>query len=190
MNMKNKKETTILVGKIILGTIAGAGLISMALLAPNAVQCIEMFYPNKKRKYNKNWYVKTCIGKMLTQGLIEFKNKNGKKFVQLTEKGKEKLLKYQLKELVIKKPKKWDKKWRIVIFDIKEKRKYLRERIRRELINLGFIKLQNSVWVYPYDCEEIVIMLKSFSKVGKDVLYLEVNRVENDKWLKKEFGLN
>ena len=51
MNMKNKKETTILVGKIILGTIAGAGLISMALLAPNAVQCIEMFYPNKKMPF-------------------------------------------------------------------------------------------------------------------------------------------
>ncbi len=188
--MIKKKETTILVGKIILGVIATAGILSMAVVAPNAVQCIEKFYPNKKRKYNRSWYVKTRIGKMLKSGLIEFKNKNGKKFVKLTKKGKEKLLKYQLKELVIKKPKKWNGKWHIVIFDIKEYRRHLREWLRKELVNLGFVKLQNSVWVCPYECEEIIVMLKSFSKIGKDVLYMEVNRIENDKWLKKEFNLN
>lgn len=104
-----------MVGKVILGTVATAGLISMAVLAPNAVQCIKMFYPDQKRKYNSEWYVKTCIGRMTKQGFIKFEERNGKKFAKLTKKGREKLLRYQLKELVIKKPKRWDKKWRVAM---------------------------------------------------------------------------
>ncbi|MBU1179139.1 hypothetical protein KKB69_02300 [Patescibacteria group bacterium] len=184
-----KKETKIMVSKIILGIVATAGLLSVAALAPNAVQCIEMFYPNKKRKYNSAWYIKTCIGRLKQQGLIKFESKNGKTFVRLTEKGKEKLLKYQLQEIKIKKPSKWDNKWRVIIFDIKENRRYIRDSLRKELINLGFFNLQKSVWVYPYECEEVVIMLKSHLQIGKDVLYMVVDRIENDKWLKKEFGL-
>jgi CRISPR-associated endonuclease Cas2 len=184
-----QRDTKIKIGKIILGTVATAGLISMAVLAPNAVQCIEMFYPNKKRKYNREWYVKTAIGRLKQQGLIKFEKKSGKTFVRLTKKGKEKLLKYQLQEIKIKKPKKWDGKWRVVIFDIKEQRRYIRDGLREELINLGFLRLQNSVWVCPYECEEIVIMLKSHFKIGKDVLYMIVERIENDKWLKREFDL-
>ena len=118
-----KKDTKVMVGKIILGTVAAAGILSVALLAPNAVQYIEKFYPNnKKRKYKLDHQVSRTVIRLKQQGLVKFENKNGKSFARLTEKGKEKLLKYQLQELKIKKPKKWDKKWRVVIFDIKEKR--------------------------------------------------------------------
>jgi len=77
----------------------------------------------------------------------------------------------------------------VVIFDIKERRKIIREELRKELINLGFRRLQNSVWIYPYECEELIIMLKSYFSIGKDVLYMVVERLENDKWLKRDFGL-
>jgi hypothetical protein len=32
-------------------------------------------------------------------------------------------------------------------------------------------------------------MLKSNLFVGKDILYMTVDKLENDKWLKNEFGL-
>ncbi len=185
-----KRETTIKVGKIILGTVATAGLISMAVLAPNAVQCLEMFWGKDKRKYSSKYHINTTISKLKQQGLIKFENKNGKSFVRLTEKGKERLLKYQLQETKIEKPKKWDKKWRMVIFDIKEQRKYTREGLRTELIRLGFVKLQNSVWVHPYKCDDVIAMFKSHFKIGKDVLYITVDKIENDKWLKEEFRLS
>jgi CRISPR-associated endonuclease Cas2 len=184
-----KRETKILMGKIILGTIASAGVLTIAMVAPNALKAIDLFYPKEKRKYHREYYVKKSVTKLKERGLIQFEKRDGMTFVGLTEKGRRELLKYQLRETSIKRPKRWDKKWRVIIFDIKEKRRIVRDRLRKELVNLGFLRLQNSVWIYPYDCEQIVIMLKSYFQIGKDVLYMTVDQVENDRWLKEEFGL-
>lgn len=187
-----QRETKIMIAKIILGVIAAGGILTVACVAPNVLKAIDLFYDKKKRRYDiykKRYYIKTRIGQLKKSGLIAFQRRNGKTFARLTEKGKEELLKYQLRETVIKKPKRWDKKWRVIIFDIKEYRKQTRDNLRRELKNLGFLRLQNSVWVYPYECEDVVIMLKAYFRLGKDVLYMTVDKIENDKWLKQEFEL-
>ncbi|MBU1091285.1 CRISPR-associated endonuclease Cas2 [Patescibacteria group bacterium] len=185
-----KKETKILIGKVILGTIASAGILTVAMVAPNALKAVDLFYPKEKRKYHRGYYIRTAVIKLKDRGLIKFEKRDGMSFVSLTNKGHQELLKYQLREAVIKKPKRWDKKWRVIIFDIKENRRFVRDGLRKELLNLGFVRLQNSVWVYPYNCEEIIIMLKSYFKIGKDVLYMTVDKIENDRWLREEFGLN
>ena len=186
MQEKNK-EKSVKIAKIVLKTMAAAGFVSMVILAPNVIQALSMLKSNEK--YKPKYYCNSIISRLKSQGLIEFLNKNGKNFIRLTEKGKQRLAKYQLQEAVIKKPKRWDRKWRIVIFDIREEKKAIRDLLRRELINLGFVKLQNSVWVYPYDCEGIVIMLKAYFQRGRDILYIIAERIENDSWLKKIFKL-
>lgn len=182
------KKTNIKVGKIILLTIAGAGLLSMAIVAPNALQAIDTI-TGKKSKYRK-YYIDSAISRLMKQGLIKFKNKDGKKFLILTDKGELEIIQYKFQDKAIKRPRKWDKKWRVVIFDIKEYRRKTRDKLRITLTNLGFVKLQNSVWVFPYECEDIIILLKADFKIGRDVLYMTVDKIENDKWLKKEFSLN
>ncbi|MCF7835902.1 MAG: CRISPR-associated endonuclease Cas2 [Candidatus Marinimicrobia bacterium] len=185
-----KSGTKILIGKIILATIASAGVLTVAMVAPNSLKAIDLFYPKEKRKYHRGSYVKKSITKLKEKGLIKFeKNNDGTIFVRLTKKGHRKLLKYQLREKAIKKPKKWDGKWRVVIFDVQEQARNLREGLRKELINLGFIKLQNSVWVYPYECEEIIGLVKTYFCIGKNVLYMTVEKIEDDKWLREEFSL-
>jgi len=54
---------------------------------------------------------------------------------------------------------------------------------------IGFVQLQKSVWVFPYDCEDLIILLKADFKVGKDVLYMIVDKIENDREIKKVFNL-
>ena len=49
------------------------------------------------------------------------------------------------------KPKRWDGKWRILIFDIREKVRRRRDEFV-DLLRLGF-KLQNSVWVFPMNAK-------------------------------------
>jgi len=183
------KKRIIKVAKIILGVIGAAGFISMALVAPNALQALGVFYPNNKRKYNKNSYIKRSIYRLKESGFIEFCSKGNKNFIYLTEKGKQKLLKYKLRDISIKKPAQWDGKWRIIIFDIKEIRRGIRDAFRGTLINLGFVRLQNSVWVYPYECEEVIILLKTSFKSGKEILYIIADHIENDKWLRAKFGV-
>ncbi|OGD68414.1 hypothetical protein A2996_03555 [Candidatus Campbellbacteria bacterium RIFCSPLOWO2_01_FULL_34_15] len=183
----NKKDKKVNLKKIILTTIATAGLLSVVILAPNALQVLEQF--SGKKKYHRKKRLNGAIENLLRKDLIEFETKNGKKFVRLTKKGSDQLVKYQLGDLEIKKPKKWDKKWRMIIFDIKESRRTTRDILRNTLNRLGFVKLQNSVWVFPYDCEELIIMLKSDLFVGKDVLYIIADKIENNKWLRDSFGL-
>ncbi len=184
-----EKEKRIKIAKIILKVIAAGGILSMAVLAPNALQILGAFRDKKERKYDPKYHIKKAVTRLKNRGLIEFQNKGGKTFIRLTSKGKGELLKYQLQEMTIKKPKNWDGKWRVIIFDIAEQKRRIRDGLRKELINLGFLKLQDSVWVHPYDCEEVIIMLKSHFRIGKDVLYLVVEIMENDKWLKQKFGL-
>jgi len=174
--------------KIILNLLLLGGVITVAAIAPNAVQ---MFGPLFQRNATRDrYYVKTAIGRLVNRGLIIFKeNKRGKKYLAITDKGRRELLKYQLGELVIKKPQHWNGQWQVIVFDIKELRRGDRDCLRLKLTQLGFVRLQNSVWVHPYDCEESIVLLKSYFGFGKDLLYLSVDRIENDKWLRRHFGL-
>lgn len=110
-------------------------------------------------------------------------------FLQLTPKGETRLRQCKLHDYKIAKPKKWDKKWRMLIFDVQEERRFLRDKIRRTLVAIGFQRLQYSVWVYPYDCEDLITLLKADFKIGKDLLYIISDSIENDTWLKKCFNL-
>ena len=73
--------------------------------------------------------------------------------------------------------------------DIKEEAVGLRRKIRNELIQFGFEKLQNSVWITPHDCEELIMLLKTDFGIGKDVLFIVADKVENEQELRKLFEL-
>ncbi|MDO8570161.1 MAG: hypothetical protein Q7R97_01080 [Candidatus Daviesbacteria bacterium] len=45
----------------------------------------------------------------------------------------------------------WDRKWRIVIFDIPEEKRVVRDLFRRNLKKWGFNNLQKSVWISKKD---------------------------------------
>jgi len=60
----------------------------------------------------------------------------------------------------------WDKKWRVVIFDIPRELNRERNRFRYRLKTIGFYMMQESVFVFPYPCEtELAPYCKSL-KIG------------------------
>ena len=171
--------------KIILKTVTTAGFLSVALLAPNALKMFDTF--GIGRSGRKEEIIARSRKRLIQCGLLKYTPQG---FLKLTEKGEAKLRQLELRDYHLMKPKKWDKKWRVLIFDIKEERKTIRDKIRRTLSAIGFIHLQDSVWVYPYDCEDLITLIKADFKIGKDLLYLIVDTIENDRLLKKEFGLS
>lgn len=177
--------------KAVLTTLAVGGFISMAIVAPNALQALAPFLGKSKRGLtNRKYYIQSTIGKLTDRGLVIFKkSETGKTYVRLTDKGRSELLKYRLKELIISKPRRWDGKWRVVIYDIRELNRRKRNQMRRELVNLGFVYLQNSVWVYPYHCDEFITLLKTYYGLGRSLLYLVVDKLEDDLWLRNTFEL-
>ncbi len=174
--------------EIVLKSLLALGIVGLATLAPNALQIIKLFQNDKDYKYRK-YNLNKKIFLLQKQGYIYFVTRNGQKFVTLTPKGKKEVDKYLLGDLQIKKPKKWDKKWRIVSFDVKNTRTPLRNLLRHHLRRLGFVQYQKSIWIHPYDCEEIIIMMKSYFKFGKEVMYIVAEHLENDKDLQKHFEI-
>jgi len=170
--------------KIILGTVAATGVISVALLAPNVIGAMGKLglLPHGRQKES----ICTARNRLVRQGLLVHE---GHKLV-LTQKGEKMLRMMEASNFVIQKPRRWDHKWRILIFDIPEKKRIIRDKIRRTLSTIGFIQLQQSVWLYPYDCEDVVNLLKADLRVGKDLLYLIVDSLEYDERFRRRFGLS
>ncbi len=84
----------------------------------------------------------------------------------------------------------WDQKWRIVSYDIPESHKLLRDTVRRVLKRAGFIKFQQSIWIFPYECAELAQLIREETKLGNYILYGVLERVEDEKRLRKHFSLN
>lgn len=114
------------------------------------------FHNQMRRWMFDGWYKRSSVGptvsRLLSVGEIEKIEKGGKPFYRLTSKGSGKL-----KEnipILKSASQPWDGRWRIVIFDIKEEKKFLRESLRRKLLLLGFGKWQRSVYITPHDIEQ------------------------------------
>jgi len=169
--------------KLVLQTVAIAGVLGVAVVAPNVLSAMVKLgiVPLKRQRE----FVNASRARLVRQGLLVYEGRN----IKLTSAGERALRALQLEEYALKKPRRWDGKWRVLIFDIPEYRKGLRDKIRRTLEMIGFVRLQDSVWVYPYDCEDLITLLKADFRVGKDVLYLIVDSIENDKYLRAEFNL-
>ena len=187
MRERGDNERLSTIGYAILVVIGAVGIIAVGAVAPGCIKLLgyALRYQSQKRYYI-NKVVQLCINRVL---LIRKKTSQGIQ-LRLTPRGQEILKLYEVEKLSIKKPKRWDKKFRVIIFDIKEKRRGIRNRLRLWLTHLGFVRLQQSVWVYPYECQEVVTLLKAHFHVGKDILYLTVESIENDKWIRERFNLS
>ncbi|OHA91708.1 MAG: CRISPR-associated endonuclease Cas2 [Candidatus Zambryskibacteria bacterium RIFCSPHIGHO2_01_FULL_44_22b] len=171
------------VQRLILKSVKLAGILSIGLVAPNVIGAMDKLGLISNKRQGE--IVSSSASKLAKKGLLKF---NGK-YYELTEEGEIRLRQLEIDGYKLPRPNKWDKKWRVIIFDIPEKKKSIREKVRKLFESLGLYRLQDSVWVYPYDCEDIVGLLKTGFGVGKDVLYMIVDEIENDRRLRDEFKL-
>ncbi len=122
--------------------------------------------------------------KLITQK----RNEDGTVTFILSQEGKREALTYDIDNMKIPKEP-WDKKWRIVTFDIPEKIKKVREAFRHHLKNLGFKELHRSVFVLPYNCKKEVEYIVEFYNARRFVRYIEAIHIDNELAIKHEFDL-
>ena len=135
--------------------------------------------------------LKRAIKSLYESKLIEAReHENGSMTIVLSENGKKKALTYNMDTMTIKKPPIWDGKWRMVMFDIPDKRKKERDVLRSLLKQLGFIKYQESVFILPYECKNAVDYVVEFFNLRPHVRLLEVSKFDDDLAFKKSFGLS
>ncbi|HEY4510594.1 MAG TPA: hypothetical protein VJJ73_02050 [Candidatus Paceibacterota bacterium] len=144
------------------------------------------------RKIRQDWKKinKQTIRNLYQSRLIDVReNSDDTVTIILTEEGKKKALTYKIEDIEIKKPKRWDGKWRVVVFDIPEKSKQAREAFRYHLKNLQFHEFQKSVFVHPFDCKDEVDYIVEFYDIRKFVRFIIAESIDNGLHLEKIYGL-
>ena len=182
---KERKSRIAVVQKAVLYALVATGGLSMALIAPNALRVLEQFGWVKTRRSFRST-VSRSVERLEKAGFV---TRDEKGFATLTKKGERRISEIERADYKLPRPEKWDGKWRVVSFDIKEKRKKVRELLRLTLQSVGFVHLHHSVWVYPHGCEDFLSLLKADYHIGVEILYIIAEYIENDGWLRRHFDL-
>ena len=159
-----------------------------ARILPKLIKHIRYKIEKKKRDeerrlYNAFYYLKR-------RNLINFEYRGKQLYISITPEGKQRVEKYQIDNLEIRKTSRWDKKWRVLIFDIEDRHKVKRESLRGKLKELGLFQLQKSVWACPYDFQREIFILRNFFGLEKrEMKIITASDVEDDREMRIFFGV-
>ena len=123
------------------------------------------------------------------RGLVITKKIGKTTYAEITEDGKKRIKKYDFNNMKIEKPKTWDKKWRIVCFDVPETKKKGRDSLRLKLKELNFLPLQKSVWLHPYPCANEINFISEVFQISPYVWLMEAAKIDREKYIKNHFNL-
>ncbi|MBI5645077.1 CRISPR-associated endonuclease Cas2 [Candidatus Kaiserbacteria bacterium] len=182
-----KKRVRGYIQKSVLSAIALSGILLVTMAAPNTLQLLGYLPGMRRSRFRQQ--AETALSRLVQKRWVVFETKGDKRFARITDAGRQALLAETMKNGRGRGKQRWDKRWRVVIFDVPEKRRNIRDRLRKTMRAFGFERLQDSVWVYPHNCEEIIALLKAELRVGFSVLYMLVEQIENEKYLKERFDL-
>ena len=154
--------------------LAAAG--ATILVAPNLAQLL----PKLSRKTSLNErQLRKAISYARQYGWVELREDSQGIQIAITKKGK---LRWQRLQLDQPLPRgRWDKKWRIVIFDISSTLPTERNAFRESLKKLGFKQLQRSVWITPFPClKEISALRTLYALTIHQIKLIEAPEFEGD----------
>jgi len=186
---KERKEKNYARVKEILTLLAKGGFLLSCFLAPGAAKlapAILAKQPEKDewQKFHKS-YLRRSIKRLKKRGLI--REDEDKAILRISERGGREVLKYALDNFKIEKPKSWDSKWRLIIYDVPTEKRYFQDLFRETIKKLGLFQLQESVYLTPFPCYNQVQMLREYFGVKNEVLYLVVDKFEHEGKYRKHF---
>ena len=176
---------------LILRTLVVSGGISVALVAPKTLNLLKKLDRGATNRKNLYRQITQAITRLEQAGLVRTSGQYAERRVVLTEKGRAVIDTIRASEYRIPEPVFWDGKWRVVMFDIREKRRRARAQLRSLLVGAGFLRLQDSVWIHPYPCDEFIGLVRAHLKSGTgEMLSFTAEALESDKKLREHFRLS
>ncbi len=180
---------------LVLALVATAGALTLAVVAPNLISAIGSL---STKKFSGKNYTKKEKQKRITQsiyylkksGMVKFKRTTKDIFLQLTQKGKQKLEIINFDKIRVESKNKWDSKWWLIAGDIPtEDHRSGADLFRRKLKEMGFKSLQRTLWMYPFDPKNEVEFVANHFGIGKFVTIMEVSNMDrqDESILKKHF---
>jgi len=158
----------------------------LMLVAAFIKENASIWYPYKGfgksfRKYRGS--LAKAIYDLKEHGFLEEIEIEGERHLRLTPKGRIKLIKKKIFR-------EWDGFWRIIAFDIEEKRRKTRDLLRIKLDELGCKPIQKSVWITPYDISFELEELIDILNLENNVDYFLCQAITESKKYKQIFKIN
>lgn len=176
------------VAKDILTIIHLGNLLTPAMFNPDRLrQTVHKYWRLSRHSPSQ---LRRSLKYLVNHQLIRVKDEEGFKVFALTNKGSRKVTRFELEDMAISIPLKWDGKWRLVLFDIPETKKSARNTLSLTLRSLGLYKLQDSVWVHPYPLEKAIATLRHALDLSDHIRLIVADSIENDQQLKEHFHLS
>lgn len=184
------KEVLMLLGS---GAFLAASIIfpGLPMAAKPFIDAAKEADRNKRQKEWEKfnlWRLRQVIKRMQNSKLVEIKEEEGIPIIKITDRGKQKLLRYKVDEMVLDESN-WDGKWRLIIYDVASTKRANSEMFRTMLNKLRFLKLQKSVYLTPFKCEDEIEYLRLLFEVGNEVQILKVGSLENEAAYRRYFGI-
>jgi len=180
----HKKKRKIIIGeneKLILLAI-GAGLLLVGTFVfPSLPMALQPIFKMRGQK----GFMK-LLKKLQNKGIIYL----GGERVKLTPRGLKLQKELKLEQIILERPKEWDGLWRLVSYDIPDALKEKRDWFRQTLIRLGFRKVQESLWVFPFECKEEIAVIAKDCGVASYVIVMMTDNVPNEEEWESDFDLN
>lgn len=175
--------------KDVLKLLAAGVVLSTVVLFPGIAAIAPLIEEEKRRRERKEWEMfnlrrlKQVVKRLERQKEVEITNG----IVKITDKGKKKVLKYDLENMELKR--KTDGRWRVIVYDIANLKKFQRELFRETLKRLKFLRLQKSVYITPFICDNEIEYLRQVFDIGSEVLVFKVSEIENVQPYRRFFGI-
>jgi hypothetical protein len=179
------------IGKGLLALLLVAGAITITAVAPNVFAAFGR--SGIFRKYFRSGKLSVELKRGSSRAYWRYRKiGEGEYRVSLTSEGRQAALRAEMRKLKLSRQPKWDGKWRVVIFDVSRKHDSERAILRRKLEEIGMVRIQDSVFVYPYPCTEETMFWASLLNISAGVQVLEsrfLTGTDLEKSLRRKFGL-
>jgi len=180
-------------------SIAGNILITLKECGEGMLEDFMDFTTFNRRGYKKYWTgyrftkykprkeaIRINLDRLVKQGLL-VKSKKEKTYF-LTPEGKDIMIEFENRAKIFERP--WDKKLRLVFFDIPEEKKVWRQWLRRELVATRFRMLQKSIYIGKYPLPISFYQEIVRQKIGDYIFVITAGEIDKEEEILKVFEEN
>jgi len=152
-----------------------SGMSGVVVDAPNALKALDKILTSSPAEtVNRN----RLMAELKRQSLVHIEAAGDSYHFTLTPAGIHRLQQSIIDELKIEMPAHWDKKWRIVSFDIPLNYSRQRAAFVVRLRELGFTMMQKSLWVHPADCFDVIERLAGHYNLLRFCTFIEASKLD------------
>ena len=172
-----------------LSTLANAAVAFSLPTTHNARGAHQAFRKFDELQKMTNRQLQDTVRHSIRGKYVVIRGQGERRRLVLTHKGKRLLNQKALENLRPPVSRAWDKKWRLVLFDIPEEFKKNRNSFAVGLKRMGFVQIQKSCFTFPFPCLDEIEVLADFHEVRRFVTFLVAESLEGSKALARRFKL-